>query len=70
MRDHRPPHFHAIHAEHEAQIDIATGEIIKGKLPQPGLRHYFLDLHEMFGMNRVHELERRYFAPLAAKAAE
>ncbi|MGE5195460.1 MAG: DUF4160 domain-containing protein, partial [Deltaproteobacteria bacterium] len=23
-RDHAPPHFHAIYAEHEAEIEIAT----------------------------------------------
>jgi hypothetical protein len=23
-RDHAPPHFHAIHAEYEAEVDIAT----------------------------------------------
>ena len=34
FRDHAPPHFHAIYAEHDAQIEIATGEIIDGKLPR------------------------------------
>ena len=31
--EHLPPHFHAQFAEYEAQVDIATGEIIKGSLP-------------------------------------
>jgi hypothetical protein len=31
-RDHPPPHFHAIYAEHEATVNIATGEV-NGYLP-------------------------------------
>jgi len=34
VNDHQPPHFHAIYGEFEANIDIATGKIIKGKLPR------------------------------------
>ena len=36
-RDHAPPHFHALYAEHEAQIDIRTLEIIEGELPSRAL---------------------------------
>jgi hypothetical protein len=32
--DHRPPHFHALYAEDEALIEIATLEIIQGDLPR------------------------------------
>jgi len=32
-RDHNPPHFHAVYAEHEGLIDINKLEIISGKLP-------------------------------------
>ena len=32
-RDHNPPHFHAVFAEHEGLIDINKLEIISGKLP-------------------------------------
>lgn len=32
-----PPHFHALYAEHEAQIDIQTLEVIEGKLPRRAL---------------------------------
>jgi hypothetical protein len=32
--DHPPPHFHARYAEHEAQVAIATGEILNGSLPR------------------------------------
>src|SRR5437868_1804837 len=36
-RDHVPPHFHALYAEHEAQIDIRTLEVIEGDLPKRAL---------------------------------
>lgn len=29
-RDHAPPHFHAIYAEHDAMIQISDGTIIGG----------------------------------------
>jgi Domain of unknown function (DUF4160) len=32
-RDHNPPHFHAVYAEHEALIDINKLELISGHLP-------------------------------------
>ena len=33
-RDHAPPHFHAIYAEDEAAVLIATGDILDGHLPR------------------------------------
>lgn len=38
IEDHNPPHFHAIRAEYEAQIDIRTLKVIKGKLPKTALK--------------------------------
>jgi len=32
-RDHNPPHFHAVYAEHEGLIDINRIELISGNLP-------------------------------------
>jgi hypothetical protein len=32
-RDHNPPHFHAVYAEHEGIIDINKLELINGNLP-------------------------------------
>jgi hypothetical protein len=32
--DHGPPHFHARYGEFEAQVVIATGEILAGQLPR------------------------------------
>jgi uncharacterized protein DUF4160 len=37
-RDHPPLHFHAIFAEHRAQIDLHTLRVLKGHLPPAKLR--------------------------------
>jgi hypothetical protein len=34
FQDHPPPHFQATYGEHEANVSIATGEVIAGHLPQ------------------------------------
>jgi hypothetical protein len=34
FEDHPPPHFHARFGEHEAQVAIATGEVLHGSLPR------------------------------------
>ena len=36
-REHAPPHFHALYAEHEALIDIRTLAVIRGSLPHRAL---------------------------------
>lgn len=33
-RKHAPPHFHAISAEYEAEIDVRTHEVSRGALPR------------------------------------
>jgi hypothetical protein len=33
-RDHEPPHFHAVYAEHEAEIGIDPILILEGDLPR------------------------------------
>ena len=33
LKDHLPPHLHAIYGDHEAQISIATGDVLNGALP-------------------------------------
>ena len=35
--DHVPPHFHALYAEYEAQINIQTLEVLNGDLPKRAL---------------------------------
>ena len=36
--DHAPPHFHAVYGGEEAVIAIATGEILRGEMPDRALR--------------------------------
>ncbi len=36
--DHPPPHFHAVYGEHEAFIEVETGQILYGYLPATALR--------------------------------
>jgi len=38
VRDHPPPHFHAIYGEHEANVSIETGEVIEGVMPNAAKR--------------------------------
>ncbi|HEV2606057.1 MAG TPA: DUF4160 domain-containing protein [Microvirga sp.] len=38
LKDHLPPHLHAIFAESEAQISIVTGEVLNGSLPKAKMR--------------------------------
>ncbi len=38
FHDHPPPHFHAKYGDHQAQIAIATGEVLQGYLPRRALR--------------------------------
>ena len=33
LRDHPPPHFHAIYQGHEANVAIETGDVVEGRLP-------------------------------------
>jgi hypothetical protein len=36
-REHGPPHFHALYAEHEALIDMRTLEVMQESLPRRAL---------------------------------
>jgi hypothetical protein len=36
-RDHAPPHFHALYAEHEVLINIQTLEAMQGTMPRRAL---------------------------------
>ncbi len=35
--DHPPPHFHAKYGDDQAQVAIATGEVLAGSLPRRAL---------------------------------
>ena len=37
--DHAPPHFHAKYGDREVKVNIDTGEIIEGSLPNRAMRH-------------------------------
>jgi hypothetical protein len=45
--DHNPPHFHAKYAEHKAEIDIRTLDVLRGRLPNKaiGLVNEWAELH-------------------------
>jgi hypothetical protein len=45
--DHLPPHFHAIYAEYDSEIDIESGNVIVGQLPRRArnLVKEWTDLH-------------------------
>jgi DNA-binding GntR family transcriptional regulator len=38
VKDHAPPHFHAVYGEHEAYVSIETGEVIEGKMAKSAAR--------------------------------
>ncbi len=38
LNDHLPPHLHALFADQEAKLSIATGEVLSGKLPRAKLK--------------------------------
>jgi hypothetical protein len=38
VREHLPPHFHAVYGEFEANVSIDNGEVIEGRLPRNARR--------------------------------
>jgi Domain of unknown function (DUF4160) len=36
-RDHSPPHFHALYAEHEVLVDLRDLSVLRGGLPKRAL---------------------------------
>ena len=53
--EHNPPHIHAIYGEHVGVIDIQTGKMIEGDLPQRAInlirewvKKYKVDLMEIW----------------------
>lgn len=45
--EHPPPHFHARYGEHQAQVAIATAQILNGTLPRraEALVREWVELH-------------------------
>ena len=46
--EHNPPHFHAIYGEYTGSINIKTGELIEGDLPERALKliKEWLEIHQ------------------------
>ena len=60
--DHAPPHFHAIYAQHEAEIAIASAEVLRGHLPRRALglvrewtERYRVELETNWELARAHQ---------------
>ena len=53
--DHPPPHFHAVYGEHEAFVEIETGNVLYGYVPVTALR-----LVQMWAAEHRDELRRRW----------
>jgi hypothetical protein len=62
FQDHAPPHFHAIYGRYDAEVEISTGDILKGKLPRRAERlvrewrqEFRRELEENWNLARAHE---------------
>jgi hypothetical protein len=38
VKDHPPPHIHALYGEHRARVAVASGEVLDGVLPPRAAR--------------------------------
>lgn len=70
VRDHPPPHIHAIYGDFEANVSIETGEVIEGRLPKTAarlVRDWVLahsgELSENWGIARLGERPRKVLGP-------
>ena len=61
FRDHAPLHFHAIYGRYDAEVEISTGDILKGTLPRRAVRlvrawrrEYQRELEENWNLARAH----------------
>ena len=69
-REHGRPHLHAVYGEFEAVIDIETGDVIEGNLPNRALslvsewrNAHIPELEENWKLAREHK-ELKKIAPL------
>ena len=65
VRDHPPPHFHAVYGEHEAFVSIDTGEVIEGTLPRAAAR-----LVKEWALARKHQLRENWDRARAGEQPE
>ena len=62
-KEHEPSHIHAIYGEYVGEINIQTGEMIKGDLPgkaqelvREWLSLHHAELQEMWDSQSIHKL--------------
>lgn len=55
VREHPPPHFHAVYGEYQITVDIQSG-VVHGDFPKRALRHVleWLDLHQEERLENYH----------------
>ena len=64
-REHPPPHFHAVFAEHRAQIEISSLRVSRGSLP-----HAKLAIVVRWAESRREALHRAWNAAAAKQRPE
>ena len=65
VREHPPPHFHAVYGDFEANVSIDSGEVIEGRLPGAAAR-----LVREWAMAHRAELELNWAHARAGRAPE
>lgn len=61
--EHNPPHFHAVYNKFQAQIEISSGRVMRGKLPGRALKFIreWKSLHQkelLENWNRAQQAEK------------
>lgn len=65
--EHNPPHIHAIYGEYMGAIDIQTGELLEGDLPNRALKlvQEWLQIHQQEILNIWNTQQFKKIPPLA-----
>ncbi len=65
--EHNPPHIHAIYGEYMGAIDIQTGELLEGDLPNRALKlvQEWLQVHRQEVLNIWNTQQFKKIPPLA-----
>ncbi len=65
--EHNPPHIHAIYGEYMGAIDIQTGELLEGDLPNRALKlvQEWLQVHRQDVLNIWNTQQFKKIPPLA-----
>ena len=64
--EHNPPHIHAIYGEYMGSIDIQTGELLEGDLPNRALNlvQEWLQIHRQEVLNIWNTQQFKKIPPL------